>query len=392
MKRRLATALVACAAGWAWGSDDRRELARPIIDQAIAYLRSQQDPTTGGWAHRVEGPNFPAITGLVLTGMLDDPRIDQNEPAVRAGVAYVLGFRKPDGTIHDGVVPSYNTAICLSMLARVRTCDSAEAIGRAQSALRAMQWQFEVPEGAQSYNEPVSEDHPFFGGIGYGKHGRPDLSNLGFALDALHDSGVSSNDEAFKRAIVFLSRTQMLDEVNEMPYADGSKQGGFIYATVPDAQSIDGRAGQSMAGLVEEEFEDGTTGSRLRAYGSMTYVGFKSLIYADLPRTDPRVTAAKGWIERNYTLDENPGMGKQGQYYYYVALARALDAWGQPTLVVRAEGQPAREVDWRLELIGKLGELQEPDGSFRVLDQRWMEGDRVLITSYALIALETAAR
>lgn len=392
MKFQTAATLLACATACAWGSDDRRQLARPVIDQAIAYLRSQQDVSTGAWSHRTDGPNFPAITGLVLTGMLDDPRIDQNDPAVQAGVAYVLGYRKPDGTIHDGVVPSYNTAICLSMLSRVRTCDSAEAIARAQVALRAMQWQIEVPEGAQSYNEPVSEDHPYFGGIGYGNHGRPDLSNLGFALDALHDSGVSSNDEAFKRAIVFLSRTQMLDEVNDMPYADGSQQGGFIYATVPNAQSVDGRAGQSMAGLVEEELPDGATGSRLRAYGSMTYVGFKSLIYADLPRNDPRVTAARGWIERNYTLDENPGMGQQGQYYYYLSLARALDAWGSPTIAVRAEGQPAREVDWRLELIGKLAELQEPDGSFRVLDQRWMESNPVLITAYALMALETAAR
>lgn len=392
MKWHTAAAWVACAAACARGSDDRRELARPVIDQAVAFLRSQQDAATGGWAHRTDGPNFPAITGLVLTGMLDDPRIDQNDPAVKSGVAYVLGYRKPDGTIHDGVVPSYNTAICLSMLSRVRTCDSAETIARAQAALRAMQWQFEVPEGAQSYNEPVSADHPYFGGIGYGNHGRPDLSNLGFALDALHDSGVSSNDEAFKRAMVFLSRTQMLDQVNDMPYADGSQQGGFIYATVPSAQSVDGRAGQSMAGLVEEELEDGSTGSRLRAYGSMTYVGFKSLIYADLPRTEPRVTAARGWIERNYTLDENPGMGAQGQYYYYLSMARALDAWGEPTISVRVDGKPPRQADWRLELIAKLAALQEADGSFRVLDQRWMESDPVLITAYALITLETAAR
>ena len=393
MEAVLASLLATCViASSTLGSDDRRELARPVIDRAIAYLRSQQDPATGGWAHRTDGPDFPAITGLVLTGMLDDPRIDQNDPTVRRGVEYVLGFRKPDGTIHDGVVPAYNTAICLSALARVHTCDSAEAIAAGQQAIRAMQWHSAVPSGAQAYNEPVNEDHPFFGGIGYGNHGRPDLSNLGFALQALHDTGVSADDEAFKRAMTFLARTQMLDAVNDMDYADHSQQGGFIYATVPDAQSVDGRAGQSMAGLVEEELDDGTTGSRLRAYGSMTYVGFKSLVYADLPRDDPRVVAAKRWIEHNYTLDENPGMGAQGQYYYYVSIARALDAWGSPLVGVRTESQTTRSVDWRLELIDKLGELQEPDGSFRVLDQRWMESNQVLITAYGLIALEIAAR
>lgn len=375
----------------AFAADERRELARPVIDKAIAYLRSQQDQS-GGWAHRDDGPNFPAITGLVVTGMLADPRIDQNDRAVRAGISYILDFRKPDGTIHDGAVPAYNTAICLSALARVHTCDAAEAIAGGQDALRAMQWQNVVPPGAQAYNEPVSEDHPYFGGIGYGNHGRPDLSNLGFALQALHDTGVSSNDEAFQRALTFLARTQMLDEVNEMAYAVGSQQGGFIYATVPNAESVEGRAGQSMAGMMDEDLDDGTEASRLRCYGSMTYVGFKSLIYADLPHDDPRVAAARGWIELNYTLDENPGMGASGQYYYYLAMARALDAWGSPTVAIRSEGESMRQVDWRTDMINKLAELQEPDGSFRVLDKRWMEGDPLLVTAYALIALETAAK
>lgn len=375
----------------AFAADDRRELARPVIDKAIAYLRSQQDQS-GGWAHRDDGPNFPAITGLVVTGMLADPRIDQNDRAVQAGVSYILGFRKPDGTIHDGAVPAYNTSICLSALAKVHSCDAAEAIAGGQNALRAMQWQNAAPAGAQAYNEPVSEDHPYFGGVGYGNHGRPDLSNLGFALQAMHDTGVSANDEAFQRALTFLSRTQMLDDVNDMAYADGSQQGGFIYATVPNAESVEGRAGQSMAGMMDEDLDDGTAASRLRCYGSMTYVGFKSLIYADLPHDDPRVAAARGWIEHNYTMDENPGMGASGQYYYYLAMARALDAAGSPIVAVRHDGQATRQIDWRTDMINKLAELQEPDGSFRVLDKRWMENNPVLITAYALIALETAAK
>ncbi|RMH13258.1 MAG: hypothetical protein D6695_04495, partial [Planctomycetota bacterium] len=387
MRSVVAVVLVAFVTCCAHGTDDRRDRARPIIDRAIAYLRAHQDGESGGWAHRSDGPDLPAITGLVVTGLLEDPRIDQNDPAVRRGVAYMLSFRKPDGTIHDGLLPSYNTAICLSTLARVHTCDAADAIEAGQEAIRAMQWQSSIRPGAQAYNEPVSRDHPYFGGIGYGKHGRPDLSNLGFALEALHDTGVSANDEAFQRALTFLARTQMVDAVNDMQYADGSRQGGFIYATVPNAESVDGRAGQSMAGLVEEEMEDGTRVSRLRAYGSMSYVGFKSLIYADLPRDDLRVRSALGWIERNYTLDENPGMGDEGRYYYYVSMARALDAWGSPTLRVYGPEGSLREVDWREDLIDAIGALQEPDGSFRVLNDRWMENNKVLITAYALIAL-----
>ena len=98
------------------------------------------------------------------------------------------------------------------------------------------------------------------------------------------------------------------------------------FATVENAESVDGRAGQSQAGSIEETLDDGTKVSRLRAYGSMTYAGFKSYLYADLKPDDPRVSAAYDWIRANYTLDENPGMGGNGLYYYYHTFAKALDA------------------------------------------------------------------
>ena len=58
----------------------------------------------------------------------------------------------------------------------------------------------------------------------------------------------------------------------------------------------------------------------------MTYAGFKSLIYAGLTENDPRVKAAREWIEKNYTVEENPGQGEAGLYYYYHAFAAALNA------------------------------------------------------------------
>ena len=60
----------------------------------------------------------------------------------------------------------------------------------------------------------------------------------------------------------------------------------------------------------------------------MTYAGFKSLLYAGLTGDDPRVAAAIGWIQRHWTLEENPGLGGQGLYYYLHAMARALRASG----------------------------------------------------------------
>ena len=58
----------------------------------------------------------------------------------------------------------------------------------------------------------------------------------------------------------------------------------------------------------------------------MTYAGLKSMIYAGLTADDPRVKAAYDYITKHYTLDENPGLGQQGLYYYYQTFAKALAA------------------------------------------------------------------
>ncbi len=361
---------------------EHRVRAREMADRAIAYLRAEQGPE-GGWRHAEDRPNFPAVSALAATGMILDPRIDEADPAIERATRYILSFQHPGGGIHDGVLTSYNTAICLSYLAHLRTPESARAIEVSRPFLLGLQYHegFDGAPDTEDLTEPVSPDHPYYGGVGYGSHGRPDLSNVGFFIQALHDTGLSTEDEAYKRALVFLSRVQMLDETNDFEYADGSMQGGFIYATVPDRESVDGVPGQSQAGEIEETLSDGTVASRLRSYGSMTYVGFKSLIYADLAPDDPRVVAARGWIEQNFTLDENPGLGDQGRYYYYLSLARALDAWG--------ENEIAGE-DWRAGLIDTLAELQSADGSFTPVNDRWMEADPVLITAYSLIALQAA--
>jgi squalene-hopene/tetraprenyl-beta-curcumene cyclase len=211
-------------------------------------------------------------------------------------------------------------------------------------------------------------------------------------MQALSDAGVSPEDPSVQRALVFLQRTQMLGTVNDMPYAKGSKQGGFVYATVENAQSVDGRAGQSHSKeTIEETLDDGTKVSRLRCYGSMTYAGFKTYIYAQLPKDDPRVKAAYEWICKNYSVKENPGMGQEGLYYYYVTMSRALKAWGEPTIDAVSDGKTQTH-RWSAELIDKLAELQNEDGSFKSVSNRWMENNQIMITSFALIALGEAEK
>lgn len=385
-----------------------RAQAREMSRKAAAWLVTQQDAASGGWSvptevdeqGRTVQPHLPGVTALVLTGLLDHGASEgaqEDEPPgpVLLGVKYLLNWQQPDGGIYDRALPSYNTSLAVSALSRVQTPRAREAVRRSVAFLRGLQWSefSDVGAGGSEAPRPVERNHPFYGGVGYGRHGRPDGSNLNLFMQALEDAGVEPTDPAVRRALVFLERLQMTDAVNDMPYADGSRQGGFIYATVENAESVDGRAGQSMAGTIEETLDDGTRVSRLRAYGSMTYAGFKSYVYARLDRDDERVRAALDWIRRNYTVDENPGLGTNGLYYYYVTFARALAAWGEPTLtLIEGEGMETSRRDWRADLVAKLATLQNEDGSFRSVDDRWRENDPVLITAYALVALNAARK
>ncbi len=365
-------------------SGEHKRKAKLVAERAIQYLESRQNQRTLGWDDDPDTLALPAITGLIVQGLMLDPGVDEKHPLVIQGMRYILTYAKDDGSIHGGSLPSYNTSICISALASVRKPEALDAMLAGQKFLKTLQYSNTNTNNPNDpgFDEPITINHPYFGGVGYGKHGRPDLSNLSFFIQALHDTGVSTNDAAYQRALVFLTRVQMNDQVNDMPYADNSDQGGFIYATVPNIESVDGPVGQSMAGSITETTADGQELTRLRAYGSMSYAGFKSLIFADIDPDDIRMTSAWKWIQANYTLEENPGMGEQGYYYYLCTMARALDAFG----VEEINGH-----NWREEMIDKIVELQFTNGAFRVLNPRWMENNDILITAYALIAIQHAA-
>ena len=126
----------------------------------------------------------------------------------------------------------------------------------------------------------------------------------------------------------------------------------------------------------------------LRSYGSMTYAGFKSLLYAGLSPDDVRVRAAFDWIRRHFSFEENPGLGAQGLYYYYHAMSRALRIAQQHT-ITDVEG---KNHNWREEMIDAITARQKEDGSWRNEADRWLEGQPVLATVYAILSLEEALK
>ena len=362
--------------------DGHWQKADHAIKRGVNYLRQTQNED-GSWSPQ---PG-PAITAMVLTVMLDKPDISTKDPAIAKALEFVLSKRKPEGGIHNGILQNYNTAICLSALAHIHDrADVAEAVAEGQHFLRKLQWHNQI----DSKGVRVSPSHPFYGGAGYGKHGRPDLSNTQVMLQGLHDSGLTSDAPAFQRALVFITRCQGTT-ANKMFCDKIVQDGGFIYATSMDRNHID--IPQSMASPdTAKAVLRGYPVTRLRTYGSMTYAGFKSYVYADLRRDDQRVVDAHNWIRRNYTIAHNPGMPEarkwQGYFYYLMTMSRALDAWGSTHI----ESPDGFKHDWKNDLIGQIVDLQRPDGSWVNQSSRWMEKDPNLVTAYALIALSHAIK
>jgi squalene-hopene/tetraprenyl-beta-curcumene cyclase len=116
----------------------------------------------------------------------------------------------------------------------------------------------------------------------------------------------------------------------------------------------------------------------------MSYSGLKSFLYAGVSKEDPRVKAAVTWIRNHYTLEENPGMGKAGLFYYYHTFAKAMDALGEEPFV-DAKGN---KHDWRMELFQTLQKQQLENGSWRNLGERTFQEDNPdLATAFALLSL-----
>jgi squalene-hopene/tetraprenyl-beta-curcumene cyclase len=357
------------ASGWAAQPDATeatKAKAGKLIDNGLKFLASQQQDSGGWMAQR----GAPAITALALKGFAQDPRWRDNAN-VKKGFDFLLSFQLENGGIYRDTLSSYNTSTAISALAAAKNPDYQPAIDKAIAYLRTLQWQegMDLPKG-----EKLAAGDPRIGGWGYGSKGRPDGSNTSFALNALVDAGISREDPMFKQAAEFMSRTQNLP-ANSQPWA--GNDGGFIYSPA--------NGGESFAG----DYTDSSGTKRFHSYGSMTYAGLKSLLYANITRDDPRVVAAWGWISSNWSLTENPGMRNAGPtaaadgiFYYYHILARTLKEYGE-TAVPTNTGS----VDWRVELVNKLESLQRPDGSWKG-GKAYMEELEILVTAYSVLALQ----
>ncbi|MBN1268314.1 MAG: cycloartenol synthase [Kiritimatiellae bacterium] len=350
--------------------------AKAAIDRGTQWLISRQS-SEGYWSNA----EFPALTALpvwalVKAGVRDARVLD---PAVK----YIVSCARDNGAIYrdptedrkGGGLSTYNTAICMVALHEVGDAELTPLVLKAREFVAKSQHL-----GGDLYR----------GGMGYDpSSGKPyaDLSNsyMGYEAMRLTESaedfrapGAERTDLDWEAAVEFLDRVQNLPGGDDQPWETEApdEKGGFIYR--PDA---------SQAGTYTDE--KGVV--RFRTYGSMTYAGLLSLIYSQVDRDDPRVRSAFDWTTRHWSLDENPGMGQEGLYYFYNVISKGLAAYGQNPITLTS----GQMLNWRTELIRKLIALQKVDpetghGYWVNESGRWWEADPVLVTSYSLLALEVA--
>ena len=346
--------LVSCLLSLVLAHGDGIETA---ITNGASFLLSKQ-ADDGHWSD----PQMPALTALPLwalsasTPQLKHSNTQALKQSLTKAASFVIRTQRDDGGFYvpkpgrgGSGLGNYNTSVCLSALFDSGLAPKA-ALLKARTYIASSQ---------------LEGDDTMAGGFGYDKISRrryADLSNTSYAMSAM---AKTASLEEFrtdgKKADIDWDKA--LAFVQNLMETEGPEKGGAAYnERTPQAGTSTNAQGKV----------------HLRAYGSMTYAAVLSMCSAKLDRGDPRVRQSLEYLTKYWSVDENPGMGNQGLYYFYDIMARALSAAGV---------EKVGDHDWKKELSAKVISLQKPDGSWANDNNRFWEADPVLCTSFALLVL-----
>jgi len=335
------------------------------VDQGIQWLKARQN-ADGSWV-----PSWQPIAAVFATrAILRDPARERGklDASAARGLEFIASCAQKDGGFYRatrlvGASRNYNTAASVLALAGAHQDRYEPLILAGRRFLVRLQNRDENSES--------------FGGWGYGDS-PGDLMMTAFAIEALAATQRISTADAEKNhtapadpdwtaAVAFVSRCQN----------PAAGDGGFF-----------SDPGQGSAAGESDEDDRPPRHSE----GSATALGLAALLESNVARTDPRVLGAINWLRSSYTLDAPPGGGgRQGLYFYYYALARALSLYGEEPLL--RPGKPA--ADWRRELTIRVISLQRADpqgiGYWVGYRAQSAERDPVIATAYCVLTLETLA-
>jgi squalene-hopene/tetraprenyl-beta-curcumene cyclase len=341
-------------------SPELMQQVKVSVAKGAGWLQKSQKEN-GAWSEA----GMPALTGLPLWA-LASARLPAYKESTDKAVAFITSKQNPDGGIYvdqpdkkGGGLGNYNTSVCVTALHATGRKDLVPNILKARTYIAS----------SQHFG---SDDHQ--GGFGYDKNNKrtyTDLNNTTFSMDAMRRTQTVEDLRPSTEKRADVNWDAALKYVEKMQNKSGETKGGFAYNTEdPKSGAVTNANGTVM----------------LRAYGSMTYAGVLSMLHANLDKSDPRVRDAFDFATKFWSVNEHPGQGQQGIYFYFNIMARALSAATVDTLP-KASG----DIRWREEMIKKVLSLQKPDGSWVNDNNRWWENDPVLATSYAMLAIEFAS-
>ena len=299
------------------------KLWKQTIDKATGYLKTAQ-AEDGTWSKATND----GITSVVLLGLLRTGEVAADDPLVNKSMKYVASLEnKESGHLASGAkdhLQNYLTSINLLALQQSDAKKYEATIKKAAAFLKAM------PYDEKKDKKP---EDVFYGGVGYGGDTRPDMSNTIFCLEALRAGGVPKDDPIFKKVLVYVSRSQNLaGEYNDQPWAGKINDGSFNYGAGPASQS---------------KAKDAPADTPRPGYGAMTCAGLLALDACGVDHKDPRFQKAWEWLQKEYTVDVDPGMpagrGGVGYLYYLQALAKCLHMMGVDEIT---DGK-GKKHDWR---------------------------------------------
>ena len=298
------------------------------------------------------------MTAIVAASILRNGR-SADDPLVAKSLKYLEGFVQADGGIYDPKSPTPELrnvrGACWAFSAANRDgrydklIENAEHV-RQRSAMgraRRVEDRRTSTTAAPATAEPAG----------------PTCRTPLLDRRAARPPATRPDDEAMKKALVFVSRCQNLEtEHNTTPFAAKNPDGGFYYT--PAA------SGSSPAGK--------TPNGGLRSYGSMTYAGLKSMIFAGVKPDDPRVKAADQVGARALRRSKKTRAWATPACTTTITCSPKRWPRSARTRSTDAEG---REHDWRSELVAELASRQQARrlvGQRHALDGRRPEpGDRL---------------
>jgi hypothetical protein len=357
------------------------------LSAGAKFLVERQSPD-GAWRSETYGSfkDGPSLTPLVVSVLQAIPDSAATQRAIDKGADYLASLVKPDGTIDPGphgvTYPVYTAALSVIVLTKSEKEEHTKARDAWLKYLKDRQLTEEL--GWQ----PADKE---YGGWGYcatlprkpkAGESRPQLleSNLSataFALDALEEADVPTEDPRWKKALTFVDRCQNFnaDPKERDPEFD---DGGFFFIYDDPVRNKAGLAGKDKKGR-----------ERFASYGSTTADGLRALLACDVhPTVDPRAFAARRWLEKNKSANNHPGKfpadreaSRNAVYFYYCySFAKVFD------LIPEVEGEKGQN-DWIDPLIRALLRRQKPDGSWANDLANYREDDPILATALALGAL-----